>query len=241
MSLARKYKLKVIEDCAHAIETEYYGKKTGTFGALGCFSFYVTKNIVTGEGGMVIANKKAYADKIKVLGLHGMSQDAWRRFGDKGYKHYQVVYAGFKYNMMDIQAAIGIHQLPRIDQYWQRRKEVWDKYNSAFKGLPVFTPAPPEINTRHAFHLYTLLLDIDRLDITRDQFMEKMTANKIGVGVHYLALHLHPYYRKTFGYKKGDFPNAEWISKRTVSLPLSAKLTDADIVDVIAAVRDNLS
>jgi dTDP-4-amino-4,6-dideoxygalactose transaminase len=241
MSLARKYKLKVIEDCAHAIETEYYGKKTGTFGALGCFSFYVTKNIVTGEGGMVIANKKAYADKIKVLGLHGMSQDAWRRFGDKGYKHYQVVYAGFKYNMMDIQAAIGIHQLPRIDQYWQRRKEIWGKYDNAFKGLPVFTPSAPEQNTRHAFHLYTLLLDTDKLDITRDQFMEKMTGRKIGVGVHYLALHLHPYYRKTFGYKKGDFPNAEWISKRTVSLPLSAKLTDADIADVIAAVRDNLS
>ncbi|MDD5757128.1 MAG: DegT/DnrJ/EryC1/StrS family aminotransferase [bacterium] len=240
MRLARKYRLKVIEDCAHAIESEYHRKKVGTFGELGCFSFYVTKNIVTGEGGMVITNKKEYTDKIKVLGLHGLSKDAWRRFGDQGYKHYQVVYAGFKYNMMDIQAAIGIHQLPRIDKYWQRRKEIWDQYNTSFANLPVFTPALPETNTRHALHLYTLLLDIDNLNITRDQFMDRMTKKNIGIGVHYIALHLHPYYRKTFGYKKGDFPNAEWISERTVSLPLSAKLSDKDIKDVIASVKSIL-
>jgi dTDP-4-amino-4,6-dideoxygalactose transaminase len=241
MAIAKKNKLKVIEDCAHAIESEYHGKRIGTFGDLGCFSFYVTKNIVTGEGGMVITNKKAYADKIKVLGLRGMSQDAWRRFGDKGYKHYQVVYAGFKYNMMDIQAAIGIHQLPRIDKYWQRRKVIWNKYDQAFKALPVFTPAPPELNTRHAFHLYTLLLNTNKLNITRDQFMVQMTKNNIGVGVHYLALHLHPYYRKSFGYKKGDFPNAEWISQRTVSLPMSAKLTDEEVENVIKAVKLNIT
>lgn len=240
MSIAKRRKLKVIEDCAHAIETEYRGRKTGTFGDLGCFSFYATKNIVTGEGGMVITDNEEYANKIKVLGLHGMSKDAWKRFSDEGYKHYQVVYAGFKYNMMDIQAAIGIHQLSRIDKYWKRRQEIWNRYNEAFKNLPVFTPAPIEPNTRHAYHLYTLILDIDNLKITRDQFLDKMTKQNVGVGVHYIALHLHPYYQQTFGYKKGDFPNAEWISNRTVSIPLSAKLTDEDVEDVIEAVKKGI-
>ena len=237
MDITKKHNLKVIEDCAHAIETEYHGKKAGTFGDLGCFSFYVTKNIVTGEGGMVITENEEYANKIKVLGLHGMSKDAWKRFSDEGYKHYQVVYAGFKYNMMDIQAAIGIHQLPRIDKYWNRRKKFWDKYNEAFKRLLLCTPAPVEPRTRHAFHLYTLLLDIENLKITRDQFLEVMTRQNIGIGVHYIALHLHPYYQDKYGYKKGDFPNAEWISDRTVSLPISAKLNNDDLADVIEAVK----
>lgn len=240
MDIAKKYNLKVIEDCAHAIETEYNGKKAGTFGDMGCFSFYVTKNIVTGEGGMVITDNEDYANQIKVLALHGLSKDAWKRFGDEGYKHYQVIYAGYKYNMMDLQAAIGIHQLPRIDKYWKRRQEIWNRYNESFVDLPVFIPAPAEPDTRHAYHLYTLLIDIDNLKIRRDQFLDEMTKMNIGVGVHYIALHLHPYYQKTFGYKKGDFPNAEWISERTVSLPLSAKLTDEDVEDVIEAARDVL-
>lgn len=241
MDIAGQYDLKVIEDCAHAIETEYHGKKAGTFGDLGCFSFYVTKNIVTGEGGMVITDNEDYANHIKILALHGMSKDAWKRFSDEGYKHYQVIYSGFKYNMMDIQAAIGIHQLPRIEKYWKRRQEIWNRYNEAFKDLPVFTPAPVESNTRHAYHLYTLLLDIDNLKINRDKFLDEMTKQNIGVGVHYIALHLHPYYQNTYGYKRGDFPNAEWISDRTVSLPLSAKLTDEDVEDVIEAVRATLT
>ncbi len=237
MDIAKKYHLKVIEDSAHAIEAEYHGGKAGTFGDIGCFSFYVTKNVVTGEGGMAITNNEDYSDKIKVLGLHGMSKDAWKRFSDEGYKHYQVVYAGFKYNMMDLQAAIGIHQLPRVNKYWKRRQEIWNRYNEVFKDLPVFTPAPVEPDTRHAYHLYTLLLDIDNLKITRDEFLDKMAKRNIGIGVHYIALHLHPYYQGVFGYKEGDFPNAEWISERTVSLPFSAKLTDEDVADVIEAVR----
>jgi len=241
MEIARRHNLKVVEDSAHAIEAEYKGKKTGTSGDIGCFSFYVTKNIITGEGGMAITNNEEYADKIKILGLHGMSKDAWKRFLDEGYKHYQVVYAGFKYNMMDIQAAIGIHQLPRVDRYWERREKIWHRYNEALKGLPVFTPAPVPEYIRHSYHLYTLLLDIDRLRITRDEFLEEMTKRNIGVGVHYIALHLHPYYQQTYGYKKGDFPNAEWISDRTVSIPLSAKLTDEDVNDIIEAVQDILS
>jgi len=237
MEIAKAHRLKVIEDCAHAIESEYHEKKTGTFGDFGCFSFYVTKNIVTGEGGMVIADKAEDASRIKVLGLHGMSQDAWKRFSDEGYKHYQVVYAGFKYNMMDIQAAIGLHQLGRIDRYWKRREVIWKRYNDAFRDLPVFRPAPPEPGTKHAYHLYTLLLDTNRSGFTRDQFLERMQAQNIGTGVHYIALHLHPFYQETFGYKRGDFPNAEWISERTTSIPLSAKLSDADVNDVIIAVK----
>lgn len=236
MDIANKHNLKVIEDCAHAIETEYHGKKAGTFGDIGCFSFYITKNIVTGEGGMAITDNEDYANIIKIMGLHGMSKDAWKRFSDSGYKHYQVLYAGYKYNMMDIQAAIGIHQLPRVDKYWERRHEIWNRYNEAFQDLPVFTPAPSEPNTKHAHHLYTLLLDIDKLNITRDEFLDEMTKNNIGVGVHYIALHLNSYYRKNFEYKQGDFPNAEWISDRTVSLPFSAKLTDEDVGDVIETV-----
>jgi len=241
MDIAKRHNLKVIEDCAHAIETEYKGKKAGTIGDIGCFSFYVTKNIVTGEGGMAITNNEEYANKIKIMALHGMSKDAWKRFGDEGYKHYQVVYAGFKYNMMDIQAAIGIHQLPRVDKYWQRRKEIWKHYNKAIKDLPVFTPLPPEEHTRHAYHLYTLLIDIDNVNLTRDQFMVEMTRRNIGVGVHYIALHLHPYYQERYKYQYSDFPKAEWISERSVSIPLSAKLMDEETQKVTQAVREILT
>jgi len=237
MDIAKRHKLKVIEDCAHAIETEYKGKKVGTIGDLGCFSFYVTKNIITGEGGMLITDNEAYANKIKVLALHGMSQDAWDRFSDKGYKHYKIVYPGFKYNMMDIQASMGIHQLLRVDKYWKYREKIWNRYNDEFKNLPIIVPSPIKKNDRHSYHLYTLLMDGDKTPMTRDQFLEAMTAQNIGVGVHYVALHLHPYYQETYGYKDDDFPNAEWISERTVSIPLSAKLNDEDVNDVIQAVK----
>lgn len=240
MNLAAKHNLKVIEDCAHAIEAEYHNRKAGTFGDIGCFSFYVTKNIVTGEGGMLITNNKEYANQVRILALHGMSKDAWNRFGDSGYKHYQVVSAGYKYNMMDLQASIGIHQFKRINKYWMKRQRIWRCYNDAFKDLPVFIPAAIRPDTRHSYHLYTLLLDIDRLTISRDEFLDEMTKKNIGVGVHYIPLHLQPYYQKEFRYKPGDFKNAEWISARTVSLPLSAKLTAKDVADVIAATKEIL-
>ena len=237
MDIAKKNHLRIVEDCAHAVETEYHGRKAGTFGDVGCFSFYVTKNIVTGEGGMAITDNEEHANQIKILGLHGMSKDVWKRFSDEGYNHYRVVSAGFKHNMMDFQAAIGIHQLPRVERYWKRRQEIWNCYNEVFENLPVFTPAPVEPGTRHAYHLYTLLLDIESLKTRRDVFLDGMTKRNIGVGVHYIALHLQPYYQKAFGCKRGDFPNAEWISDRTVSIPLSAKLTDEDVEDVIEAAR----
>ncbi len=237
-----RHRLKLIEDCAHAIETEYRGRKTGTFGEFGCFSFYVTKNIVTGEGGMVLAKSEADAARIKVLALHGMSKDAWKRFGDEGYKHYQVVHAGFKYNMMDLQAAIGIHQLQRIEPCWRRRREIWDRYNHAFADLPIDLPAEPEPepDTRHAYHLYTIMVDDARAGISRDEFLGAMTRHNVGIGVHYLSIPEHPFYQETFGWKAEDYPNAMRFGRQTVSLPLSAKLSDEDVADVISAVRQVL-
>jgi len=234
--IAEKHQLKIIEDCAHAIETEYKGKKAGTFGDFGCFSFYVTKNVVTGEGGMVITKNEDDAARIKVLGLHGMSKDAWKRFGDDGFKHYQVVECGFKYNMMDLQAAIGIHQLERVESNWNKRQLVWKRYNQAFAALPVTLPALIEENTRHGYHLYTILIDEQRCGITRDQFLDAMAVQNIGTGVHYLSIPEHPYYQQTFGWQPEDYPEAMEVGRQTVSLPLSAKLTDEDVDDVINAV-----
>ncbi|GJL67425.1 MAG: spore coat polysaccharide biosynthesis protein SpsC [Nitrospirales bacterium] len=236
MDIAGRHQLKVIEDCAHAIETEYKGRKAGTFGDFGCFSFYVTKNIVTGEGGMVIARKGDDIARIKTLALHGMSQDAWSRFSDAGYKHYAVTECGFKYNMMDIQAAIGIHQLKRIEQCWKRREAIWQKYNHAFKALPITIPESVEPHTRHAYHLYTVLIDEKKTRISRDAFLSAMTGTKIGIGVHYLSIPEHPYYQKTFGWSPEAYPHAMKIGRQTVSLPISAKLFDRDVEDVIEAV-----
>ncbi len=241
MTIARRHQLKVIEDCAHAVEATCRGKPVGTFGDLGCFSFYVTKNVTTGEGGMVITNDEACAARIKVLALHGLSKDAWSRFEDEGYHHYQVVDAGYKYNMMDLQAALGIHQLARAETNWQKRRQIWQTYNEALKDLPVLLPPEPEPDTKHAHHLYTILLDLDRVMITRDQFLNEMTRRNIGVGVHYIALHTHPYFRERYGTHDGCLPNAEWVSKRTVSLPLSPKLTREEIENVTLSVTEILS
>jgi len=240
MDIAARRNLLVIEDAAHAIETVYKGRKVGTIGDLTAFSFYVTKNVITGEGGMVTTNRPNFADKIKVYGLHGMSKDAWKRYSDEGYKHYQVVFPGFKYNMMDLQAAIGLHQLARVDENLKRRNEIWQTYNRAFADLPVGLPAPDEPDTVHARHLYTLMIDKERCGMTRDEFMQRLYKLNIGTGVHYVGVHLHAYYRERFDYCPEDFPNATWISKRTVSIPLSPKLSGADVEDVIEAVKNIL-
>jgi dTDP-4-amino-4,6-dideoxygalactose transaminase len=236
-AIAEQNGLFLIEDCAHAIETMYKGKHVGTFGAFGCFSFYVTKNLTTGEGGMVLTQHEEHANRIKVLALHGMSKDAWRRFSDEGYKHYQVVECGFKYNMMDIQAAIGIHQLRQIEANWKRRQEVWATYQRELSDLPIILPKPPEEGTRHAYHLYTVLVDPEQAGMTRDEFLTAMTAENIGVGVHYQSLPTHPYYRERFGWRPENYPNSFRIGQQTVSLPLSPKLTESDVSDVIRAVR----
>lgn len=235
--IARRHDLVVIEDAAHAIESIYKGRKIGNISHLTCFSFYATKNVVTGEGGMVTTNNPDYADKIKMYGLHGMSQDAWKRFSDEGFKHYQVIFPGFKYNMMDMQAAIGIHQLERVGENLQRRNQIWQMYDQAFADLPIGLPLIEEPDTVHARHLYTLMMDEDQTGLNRDQFMQRLHQMNIGTGVHYVGVHLHPYYRDSFDYTPEDFINTTWISQRTVSIPLSAKMTDFDVNSVIQAVR----
>lgn len=240
-AIAREHDLVVIEDCAHAIETRWKGQAAGTFGEFGCFSFYVTKNITTGEGGMVLARSEADIERIKVLALHGMTKDAWHRFGDEGYKHYQVVEAGFKYNMMDLQAAIGIHQLQRIEESWRRRQQIWQVYQGAFADLPVGLPAEPEADTRHAYHLYTLHVDEQEAGISRDAFIGAMSRYGVGVGVHYLSLASHPHYQERFGWRPGDYPSAKAVGESTVSLPLSAKLSDIEVARVIEATERALA
>jgi dTDP-4-amino-4,6-dideoxygalactose transaminase len=241
LAIAQRYGLLVIEDCAHAIETEYRGRKAGTFGDFGCYSFYATKNVVTGEGGMIVGRSEAHIARARVLALHGMSKDAWHRFGDQGYKHYQVVECGFKYNMMDLQAAIGIHQLARVEDNWLRRRGVWNHYQQALAELPIVLPAEPAADTRHAYHLYTVMIDRARCGIERDVFLERMNAKGIGTGVHYLSLPEHPYYRQRFGWRPEQWPHAMKIGRETVSLPLSAKLTERDLERVVSSVCQVIS
>jgi dTDP-4-amino-4,6-dideoxygalactose transaminase len=238
--IAQKHHLLLIEDAAHALEATYHGQKIGTIADLTVFSFYVTKNLVTGEGGMITTDNDTYAEKIQIYALHGMSKGAWKRYSDEGFKHYRIVYPGFKYNMMDIQAALGIHQLQRIEKYLMRREEIWKRYDDAFQHLPLEIPLLPEENTRHARHLYTILLRLEELKADRDTIQQALYQENIGTGIHFISLHLHPYYQETFGYKRDDFPNAAYVSERTISLPLSAKLTDEDVNDVIKAVTNVL-
>ncbi|THB75636.1 MAG: DegT/DnrJ/EryC1/StrS family aminotransferase [Desulfobulbaceae bacterium] len=237
-SLCRLYDLLLIEDCAHAIESTYKGQKAGTFGDIGCFSFYVTKNVVTGEGGMVITEDEKIAERVMMLALHGMSKHAWKRFSDEGYKHYQVIHPGFKYNMMDIQAALGIHQLKKVDTYHEKRQRIWQRYNDAFSDLPVILPADSSGDSTHAYHLYTVLLNSEKLSrYNRDYILDALTAENIGIGVHYMPVFTHPFYRKSFNWQADDFPNAQFIGDRTLSLPISPSLTDDDVEDVIQAFR----
>jgi len=235
--IAERRNIVLIEDCAHAIEALYDGKHAGTFGTFGCFSFYVTKNVTTGEGGMILTPDEKLADRLKILALHGMSKDAWRRFSDSGYIHYYVVECGYKYNMMDIQAAIGLHQLRRVAKNWERRREIWTRYNQELSGLPLVLPAEPAPGTRHAYHLYTVLVDPSRAGVTRDDFISAMTGENIGVGVHYQSIPVHPYYQARFHWRPEEYPNSFRIGQQTVSLPLSAKLRDRDVSDVIRGIR----
>jgi dTDP-4-amino-4,6-dideoxygalactose transaminase len=237
MAIAAKHDLVVIEDCAHAIETQWKGRRIGTLGAFGCFSFYVTKNVVTGEGGMVIANAAESIERVKILAAHGMSVDAWRRFGDQGYKHYAIVEAGFKYNMTDIQAAIGIHQLSRVEENWRLREAAWRYYQQAFADLPIGRPADSTADIRHAYHLYTILIDEGVCGIGRDEFARRMTDARIGVGIHYLSLAQHPFYQDRFRWQANEWPEAARFGAQTVSLPLSSKLSAPELERVAATVR----
>lgn len=236
MDIAHRHNLFVIEDAAHATEAWYKDKKIGNIGDITVFSFYVTKNLVTGEGGMITTNNDDWAEEIRIKSLHGISKDAWKRYSAEGFQSYEVIYPGYKFNMMDIQAALGIHQLSRIEENHKIREQYWKKYNSAFADVPELI-LPIEDSNRHARHLYTILIKLHKLKIDRNQFIDALKAENIGTGIHFVALHLHKYYKEKFGYKRGDFPNSEFVSDRTISLPLSAKLKNEDVNDVITAVK----
>jgi dTDP-4-amino-4,6-dideoxygalactose transaminase len=240
MALARKHELFVIEDCAHAIESTIAGQHCGTFGDIGCFSFYATKNMTTVEGGMVTCKSQDIADRIAVLGLHGMSKDARKRYSDDGFVHYDVAEPGFKCNMTDLAASLGIHQLARIEQNLLRRDQLWDYYTKELANLPLILPPAPAPGTRHARHLFICLVDDTRSKVTRDQLLRRLHLLKIGCGVHYRAVHLLDYYRRTYP-DAGPFPHADFISERTFSIPLSPAVTDEDAADVVRALRESLS
>ena len=237
--LANKHDLRVIEDAAHAIGTEYKGKRIGAFGDTQVFSFHPNKNMTTGEGGCVVTRDDKLAEKVALLRFHGMDREAWNRFGKSGSQHYEIITPGFKYNMMDIQAALGLHQLPALDGFIKRRTELALRYQKLLAGWPQWTrPGTSKFAHRHAWHLYTPLINPAAAGMDRDAFMQGMKQRNIGTGLHYRAAHLYPYYREHYGFKPGDFPNAESISDRVVSLPLFPGLRDADQDRAIAAMAD---
>ena len=233
--------ITVIEDAAHAPFAEYKGKTVGTLGDAGCFSFYATKNLTTAEGGMLTTDDKKLADKASSLSLHGMSKDAWDRYGEKGTWYYEVTAPGFKYNMSDIQAALGLRQLARYEELQARRDEIAAAYHAAFAGHPALIVPIARDYVRHVWHLYPIRLRPEALKIDRAAFIKEMQTRKIGTSVHFIPIHLHPYYRDTYGYKRGDFPIAETAYDGLVSLPIYPKMTDTDTQDVIEAVLDILA
>ncbi len=235
-----KYGLLIVEDAAHAIGAAWRGTRIGGHGNLTAYSFYVTKNITTGEGGALATENPDVAAEVERLALHGLSLGAWQRFSDAGFKHYEVEEPGFKFNMMDIQAALGIHQLPRLDEWIDRRAELWERYDELLDGLPVETPPSPEGDMRHARHLYQVLVSRDA-GLSRDELLGGLTARRIGTGVHYRGVHLHPYYRDRFELKASQFPVATDISERTLSLPFGPGLSEQDQRDVVDALAEGIA
>jgi dTDP-4-amino-4,6-dideoxygalactose transaminase len=234
LEIARRRGLRVVEDCAHAIEAKYHGRPAGTMGDAGCFSFYATKNATTGDGGMVItANTKLWR-KVKLLSLHGMDSDAWTRFSGAP-RGYQVTEAGFKYNMTDISAALGLPQLAAVEQRWRAREALWHQYLALLSSLPFSLPPAPEPDSRHAYHLFSVLVQAKTLGATRDDLIEALRVENIGAGIHYVPVHEQPYYRGRYGFSPSDFPNALSVGQRTISLPISAGMASRDVSDVCHA------
>lgn len=233
MEIANKYNLKVIEDAAHAIGCEYNGIKIGGHGNLTNFSFYATKNMTTGEGGAIVTNDDALADRLRILRLHGISKDAWKRYEKEGSWYYEIEECGWKCNMTDMQAALGLHQLKKLDGFVSRRREIASVFNSEFRNLlGVQLPFEKE-NRNHVYHLYHLVLS----QYNRNEFINKLTKKGIGTSVHFIPLHLHPFYQREFGYKEGDFPVAERIYMGLVTLPLYPKMDAQDVAKVINMVK----
>jgi len=237
MDLAREHNLFVLEDAAHAVYTQYKGKLIGSIGNATAFSFYATKNLATGEGGMVTTNDDALAEKIRILSTHGMSRNAWNRYSATGSWYYEILYPGFKYNMADIQAALGITQLAKLERMQGVRLQIAERFNEAFSKMPELEIPVTKDYARHAWHLYILKLNLEKLSIDRAQFIEELKLEQIGTSVHFIPLPMHPYYRDTFNFQKGDFPQAEAMFERIISLPLYPKMSMQDTEDVIEAVQ----
>src|SRR5262245_36770104 len=237
LELARHYNLKVIEDAAHALPAAYHGKKVGIVGDITCFSFYATKTITTGEGGMATTENPEWANRMRMMSLHGISHDAWKRYTKEGSWYYEILDPGFKYNLTDIAAAIGIEQLKKCDEFWQARQRIAMNYSKAFADLKEIQLPICQNEIQHAWHLFVIQLNSGRLKINRNQFIEALREKEIGTSVHFIPLHLHPYYRDKFGHKPEDFPNASAAFDRIVSLPIYPKMTEGNVRDVIVAVR----
>jgi dTDP-4-amino-4,6-dideoxygalactose transaminase len=237
-AIAERHGLTVIEDAAHAAESWHRGRKIGSMSHFTAFSFYATKNLTTGEGGMLTTNDASVVDRLRALRLHGLDKDAWKRYTPGGFVPYEALEPGYKYNMTDMQASLGLHQLARLERALEVRERLWAVYDRAFADVPgIAIRRPPRTEgTRHARHLYTIELDLGALDCDRTRFMEALAAENVGSGIHFVPVHLHRYYRETYGTERGDFPHAERIGARTLSLPLSAAMDEADAQDVIRAV-----
>ena len=237
MEIARNHDLKVIEDAAHALPARHLNKRVGSIGDITCFSFYATKTITTGEGGSATTNNVHWANRMRVMSLHGISKDAWKRYSNEGSWYYEVISPGYKYNLTDIAAAIGIEQLKKADRFWEARRRIAEIYNNGFAGLAeIQTPVcRPEV--QHAWHLYVIQLQLERLRVTRNEFIEALRDENIGTSVHFIPLHFHPGYRDMLKCKAEDFPNASAVFDRIISLPIYSRMTERDVQRVIAAVR----
>jgi perosamine synthetase len=235
--IARKRKVAIVEDAAHALPARYHGRMVGTIGTATCFSFYVTKTITTGEGGMITTDDAELGERMRLMRLHGMNRDAWKRYAKGGSWSYEVVEAGFKYNLTDLAAAIGIEQLKRSDAFQARRRELAALYTEAFDGVPGLHVPETRDADAHAWHLYVLRIVPSMLKIDRDRFIQELAARNILASVHFIPLHLHPHYRDTYGYKRSDFPRAASAFERVISLPLHPRMTDDDAREVIRVVR----
>ncbi|HEY8870013.1 MAG TPA: DegT/DnrJ/EryC1/StrS aminotransferase family protein [Candidatus Limnocylindrales bacterium] len=244
LDLAGRHNLAVIEDAAHALPATHRGRDAATWGVAGALSFYATKTITTGEGGMLVTDSDAVADRARIMRLHGISRDAWKRYATGGHWYYEIEEAGFKYNLTDLAAAIGIPQLSRADGMRLAREHVADRYDHGFReaGLEdlVQLPSRPSAGDVHAWHLYMIRLRLEHLNVTREAVIETLKGAAIGTSVHFIPLHLHPYYQRTFGYKPGDFPIAEREYQREISLPIYPDLTDQDVDRVVRALREAL-
>lgn len=236
MRIARKHKLIVIEDAAHAVGAKYKGRKVGTIGDFTAFSFYATKNMTTAEGGMVTTSNKKAAEVIEALALHGLSKHAWKRYFAEASWRYDALFAGYKHNMTDIQASLGIHQLKKLEGFLKRRAVIANTYNKAFRKLPGLIIPVKKPYVKHPWHLYPLRLEPGKLSIRRDKFLEALAKEGIGRSVHFLPVHLFTYYRKVFGWKEGTFPISEHVGNTIFSLPLYPAMSSRDIQDVIGAV-----